>query len=639
MTIVRERIPSADPRLGRHIHHDSASRRYSFPTEGLTVQSVVHPRHIPILDQGQVGSCFPPGTRIRLADGSERAIEDVRLGERVVTAEGHTGRVVRSLLRDEDGGLIRLILTGHSHLRMTSEHRVLTSRGYVAANELRVGDEVALPKYSSGESTHVSPAEHVTKASHRLTRGNRWVGLPARVGLSTSAHALPDKIELTERFGRLIGLFLAEGNCDSGKVCWTLNINERDTLGAEIVSIMADYGVEAHTRDLPFHHSHRVTVYGTAWTRLLSSLCGDGAGRKRLHPELAGGTTEFLAAVLSGWLSGDGWTKPDGTQAGITISDDLALGMYDIAQALGHHPVLVHSPPVANNAAKTRQWRWTLSMAPGPGRCRETETYVWRKVRETRLEDYVGPVYDLTVEGDHSYVAEGVGVHNCTAEAGIGALATDPLFGGPTGKYSLTQAGAYALYSDAETLDGDGPWPPNDNGSSGLSVAKVLKAKGLISGYQHTFTLEDALKALSVTPILIGINWYSSMDSPDQDGRIRIGGAIRGGHELVVRQIDAPRQRIWPDNSWGLSFGLGGRCYLTFADFGTLLSQQGDVTVLIPLTSPSPVPTPVPVPTPTPGDPDAALAAIATPWVGRRHSGGNTAMWHATQAWLKAKGL
>jgi hypothetical protein len=256
--------------------------------------------------------------------------------------------------------------------------------------------------------------------------------------------------------------------------------------------------------------------------------------------------------------------------------------------------------------------------------------------------DTSGLVVTSVVHPRHVPILDQGNVGSCTGNAGIGALGTDPLYGGIT-RYPLTESGAVQLYSDAETLDGDGPYPPNDNGSSGLSIAQVLKAKGLIAGYQHTFTLEDALKALSVTPILIGINWYSSMDSPDQDGRIRIGGVIRGGHELVVRQIDAPRQRIWPDNSWGLSFGLAGRCYLSFADFGVLLSQQGDVTVLIPLTSPAPVPIPtpipVPVPTPVPGDPDAALAAIATPWVGRRHSGGNTAMWHATQAWLKAKGL
>ena len=33
------------------------------------------------------------------------------------------------------------------------------------------------------------------------------------------------------------------------------------------------------------------------------------------------------------------------------------------------------------------------------------------------------------------------------------------------------QAGAYRLYSAEESIDGDGPYPPNDNGSSGLTCA------------------------------------------------------------------------------------------------------------------------------------------------------------------------
>lgn len=49
-----------DPRLGRHIVHDSRSWAYRLPeiVEGLPVPQVVHhDSEIPVLDQGQVGSC------------------------------------------------------------------------------------------------------------------------------------------------------------------------------------------------------------------------------------------------------------------------------------------------------------------------------------------------------------------------------------------------------------------------------------------------------------------------------------------------------------------------------------------------------------------------------------------------------
>ncbi len=43
-------------RLGRHVHHDPASRGFSADAAALIVD-VRHVRHVPIFDQGQLGSC------------------------------------------------------------------------------------------------------------------------------------------------------------------------------------------------------------------------------------------------------------------------------------------------------------------------------------------------------------------------------------------------------------------------------------------------------------------------------------------------------------------------------------------------------------------------------------------------------
>lgn len=199
-------------------------------------------------------------------------------------------------------------------------------------------------------------------------------------------------------------------------------------------------------------------------------------------------------------------------------------------------------------------------------------------------------------------------VGSCTGNAGIGALGTEPLYRVGPSKYSLDQTGALKLYSDAQVIDGHGPYPPNDYGSYGLSIAKALQNAGLISGYQHTFSLNNALLALTAYPILVGINWYQGMFTPDPDGRVRITGELAGGHEIVARQIDAENSRVWFDNSWGSNWGVKGRFYLTFIDLGVLLNQQGDVIVLLPKTGP--IPTPVPT-----VNADATLAAAMKNWL------------------------
>jgi len=50
-------------------------------------------------------------------------------------------------------------------------------------------------------------------------------------------------------------------------------------------------------------------------------------------------------------------------------------------------------------------------------------------------------------------------------------------------------------------------------------------------------------------------------------------------HEVVADQIDAPKQLVWFWNSWGTSFGVGGRFARSFDTWKQLLERTGDVTV------------------------------------------------------------
>lgn len=214
-------------------------------------------------------------------------------------------------------------------------------------------------------------------------------------------------------------------------------------------------------------------------------------------------------------------------------------------------------------------------------------------------------------------------VGSCTGNAATGALATEPLAledAIAAIMAELNETYALGVYSDAEDVDGDGPYPPNDNGSSGLSVCKVLKVRGLISGYRHATSLADALDALQDGPVLWGTNWKTGMDNIDSKGQIHYTGSTRGGHELLLRGDDPVTELADGDNSWNDKWGpIGGRFKVSHADLAKSLADQGDITIPIPLSQPAPVPTPVPptpapVPTPDPAgasflDADPALAA------------------------------
>lgn len=195
---------------------------------------------------------------------------------------------------------------------------------------------------------------------------------------------------------------------------------------------------------------------------------------------------------------------------------------------------------------------------------------------------------------------------SCTGNACAGALGTDPdhadLIAELTPPPTLDEAEAQSLYSAAEVIDGDGPFPPQDNGSSGLSVAKAAKAAGLCSGYLHATSIAQAHTAIQAGPIMVGTNWYTSFDTPDANGLVVIapGATVRGGHEYEGLGYDVATD-LWEwVNSWGENFGIGGHFFMSTATLTRLLSEQGDVTSLVPLKAPAPVPTPVPPVAPTP---------------------------------------
>ena len=72
-TLTVHRYTPTDPRLGRHIKHDSRSVQHAVGVMPCSaIKSVSWPRHAPILDQGQIGCCVPnAGTALLSIDASD----------------------------------------------------------------------------------------------------------------------------------------------------------------------------------------------------------------------------------------------------------------------------------------------------------------------------------------------------------------------------------------------------------------------------------------------------------------------------------------------------------------------------------------------------------------------------------------
>lgn len=177
---------------------------------------------------------------IRMADGSQRRIRDIRVLDEVATAAGSTGTVTHVIARRHTGPMARIVAWGHSHLRITPDRPVLSRRGFVAAGDLTGEDWIALPRYIPARADSINAAALVDLMELRApTRGARTITHYGKTGAVESVvEALPPRIPMTPSLGRLLGLYAAEGHTTGNKVVWSYGSHERDTLAPETVALI-----------------------------------------------------------------------------------------------------------------------------------------------------------------------------------------------------------------------------------------------------------------------------------------------------------------------------------------------------------------------------------------------------------------
>lgn len=180
---------------------------------------------------------------------------------------------------------------------------------------------------------------------------------------------------------------------------------------------------------------------------------------------------------------------------------------------------------------------------------------------------------------------------SCTANAVVGLMRTSPFRDmlRPTWQQYDTEQERFDLYREAQRND---PWPgeePTYEGTSTDAPLKVLKDREVIKAYKWLFGPDEVREYLQYHgPCVVGTNWYNSMFHPimgRSDATIRLdsGSGVAGGHAYGLVFYDQKRKRYRMVNSWGRSWGWGGRAWLAESDLERLLAEQGDaVTVVIP---------------------------------------------------------
>lgn len=136
------------------------------------------------------------------------------------------------------------------------------------------------------------------------------------------------------------------------------------------------------------------------------------------------------------------------------------------------------------------------------------------------------------------------------------------------------------VYTAAQRID---EWPgENYNGTSVRAAAKVLQSLGFIQNYFWTNDVNVlANTILNTGPVVVGTVWFRNMFFPNKrTGLITASGPIVGGHAYVVNGVDMKRRLFRIKNSWGRSWGLNGRAFISFTDMVRLI-RNGEVCLAI----------------------------------------------------------
>lgn len=134
------------------------------------------------------------------------------------------------------------------------------------------------------------------------------------------------------------------------------------------------------------------------------------------------------------------------------------------------------------------------------------------------------------------------------------------------------------VYNEAQRID---EWPGEDyDGTSIRAGCKILHAHGYVKEYRWAWDAETVKQAiLTVGPVVVGTNWYSSMFNPDANGYIVPTGTQAGGHAYLLNGYDESSHSFRIKNSWGQNWGKNGRAFITYQNMDSLLKNGGEAVI------------------------------------------------------------
>ena len=396
--------------------------------------------------------CFVPGTRVLMANGERKPIEYVKAGDWVIIKDGSPGQVSKQHVYQNTKDLVRLAVSGSNiPIVVTPCHEILaisvesstrirnpkelykaTKLQWIPAKELKRNDIVAYPRYKSIHAplTSIDLAGFTESCKNTTITKDRIVSKTPSGELSIIRH-----IPIDRDFMRLAGYYVSEGGShhDGKQFNFTLGWPCDSKVHEDLVAILLNLFMVNPATTKHGKNGIRVRACSKTLTTMFQSLFGEHVSSKRVPAWFFDLPDYLLFEFLDAAFMGDGGKTVNRRLDYSTVSPTLHSQMELIIRSLGFtSQTSVQSPAKENWLPRYRLYvsgeqidRFvgnlpfvsklvTLNNSGNSGIQRMSfvdEDYVYFRITDTDMVPYDGPVYDLSVKQDQSYVVDII-VHN-----------------------------------------------------------------------------------------------------------------------------------------------------------------------------------------------------------------------------------
>ena len=277
-----------------------------------------------------------------MGDGSEKSIEEVKIGDEVITHTGNKRKVLNTFNRFFTGELITIQPKGFPFpLSMTDNHPVAVMTGSCSwrwqpgdfiwknANDVEINDRILIGYTRNDKSEEILDLANYfgknviclddlmngkvefsseTNTKQAIDRCKK-VDWKNRIKFPQSAYnkAIFRYIPICPSFARLIGLYLAEGCCTTKRVIFNLAAYEENLAGEILALVKGLFGTTGKTKIVNKRKTGRVVIFGNVnLVRFFKSFAPGSAITKRVPAIFFNCNENIKTALLTGWLDGDG---------------------------------------------------------------------------------------------------------------------------------------------------------------------------------------------------------------------------------------------------------------------------------------------------------------------------------------------